>query len=57
MTGTRQTLLIENNGMAHTENFTGVATPGLKPRDLVSAVIAGHNGRHLIIDVEAARAA
>ena len=57
MTGTVQTLLIENNGMAHTENFTSVATPGFKPRDLVSAVIAGHNGRHLTIDLQAASAA
>lgn len=57
MTGTRQRLLVENNGMAHTENFTSVAAPGLTPRDLVSAVIAGHNGRHLIIDTEAAEAA
>ncbi len=57
MTGTRQRLLIENNGMAHTENFTSVATPGLTPGDLVSATIAGHNGRHLIIETQAARAA
>lgn len=55
--GTEQHLLIENNGMAHTPDFTLVATPGIPPRRLLTARITGHNGRHLIIDPIAASAA
>ncbi|MFA7416598.1 MAG: tRNA (N(6)-L-threonylcarbamoyladenosine(37)-C(2))-methylthiotransferase MtaB [Rhizobium sp.] len=47
MVGTRQTILVENSGMAHTENFTLVAAPGLAPRDVVTVTITGHNGKHL----------
>ncbi|MBD8553777.1 tRNA (N(6)-L-threonylcarbamoyladenosine(37)-C(2))-methylthiotransferase MtaB [Rhizobium sp. CFBP 8762] len=47
MVGKSVTLLVENNGLAHTENFTLVDATGLRPRDLVSVVITGHNGRHL----------
>ena len=47
MIGTRQTILVENSGMAHTDNFTLVAAPGLAPRDLVTVTITGHNGKHL----------
>ncbi|MDL2399593.1 tRNA (N(6)-L-threonylcarbamoyladenosine(37)-C(2))-methylthiotransferase MtaB [Rhizobium mayense] len=57
MVGTRQWLLVENNGLAHTENFTLVAAPGLRPRDLVQVVITGHNGRHLDMQLAAADAA
>ena len=57
MVGSRQDLLIENNGMAHTPDFTLVATPGLLPRRLLTARVTGHNGRHLIIDTIAASAA
>jgi threonylcarbamoyladenosine tRNA methylthiotransferase MtaB len=57
MVGTRQWLLVENNGLAHTENFTLVATPGLRPRDLVPVTITGHNGRHLDMQLTAADAA
>ena len=49
MVGTRQWLLVENNGLAHTENFTLAAAPGLRPRDLVQVAITGHNGKHLEI--------
>ncbi len=48
MIGTQQSLLVENNGLAHTENFTLVAVPGLTPRAIVQAVITGHNGKHLM---------
>jgi threonylcarbamoyladenosine tRNA methylthiotransferase MtaB len=48
MVGTQQSLLVENNGLAHTENFTLVAVPGLTPRAIVQAVITGHNGKHLM---------
>ncbi|MDX3927457.1 MAG: tRNA (N(6)-L-threonylcarbamoyladenosine(37)-C(2))-methylthiotransferase MtaB [Shinella sp.] len=47
MAGSRQTILVENNGLAHTENFTLVDAAGLRPRELVSVAITGHNGKHL----------
>jgi threonylcarbamoyladenosine tRNA methylthiotransferase MtaB len=47
MVGSNQTILVENNGLAHTENFTLVDAAGLRPRDLVPVTITGHNGRHL----------
>ncbi|NRP88767.1 Threonylcarbamoyladenosine tRNA methylthiotransferase MtaB [Ensifer adhaerens] len=57
MVGTRQWLLVENNGLAHTENFTLVAAPGLRPPDLVQVAITGHNGKHLDMQLLAANAA
>ena len=57
MVGTRQWLLVENNGLAHTENFTLVAVPGLRPRDIVEATISSHNGKHLDMQLTAAAAA
>ncbi|WP_271025404.1 tRNA (N(6)-L-threonylcarbamoyladenosine(37)-C(2))-methylthiotransferase MtaB [Rhizobium sp. RCAM05973] len=57
MVGTRQWLLVENSGLAHTENFTLVAAPGLRPRDLVQVAITGHNGKHLDMQLLAADAA
>ncbi|MBB2712068.1 tRNA (N(6)-L-threonylcarbamoyladenosine(37)-C(2))-methylthiotransferase MtaB [Rhizobium sophoriradicis] len=56
MVGTRQWLLVENNGLAHTENFTLVAAAGLRPGELVSATITGHNGKHLDMQLMAAAA-
>ena len=57
MVGTAQWLLVENNGVAHTENFTVVATPGLAPRALVSVVITGHDGKRLDMQLDPAKAA
>jgi threonylcarbamoyladenosine tRNA methylthiotransferase MtaB len=57
MIGTQQSLLVENNGLAHTENFTLVAVPGLTPRSIVQAVITGHNGKYLDMQLMAADAA
>ena len=57
MVGTAQWLLVENNGLAHTENFTLVAAPGLTPRTLVPATITGHNGKRLDMQLAAAAAA
>ena len=57
MVGTTQWLLVENNGMAHTENFTLVAAPGLAPRALVAAVITGHDGKRLDMQLDPAQAA
>jgi threonylcarbamoyladenosine tRNA methylthiotransferase MtaB len=54
MVGSMQNILVENNGMAHTENFTLAAAPGLAPRALLAVRVKGHNGRHLIIDPIAA---
>ncbi|MGO4438064.1 tRNA (N(6)-L-threonylcarbamoyladenosine(37)-C(2))-methylthiotransferase MtaB [Rhizobium sp. RAF56] len=57
MVGTRQWLLVENNGLAHTENFTLVTAPDLTPRELVPVTITGHNGKHLHMQLAAAEAA
>ena len=57
MTGTRQTILVENNGLAHTENFTLVVAEGLLPRALVPVTITGHNGKHLTMQVQRPQAA
>ncbi len=55
--GTRQKLLVERNEMAHTEDFTLVAAPGMTPGSLIEVLIGGHNGRHLTIASAAASAA
>ncbi|PTM96303.1 tRNA (N(6)-L-threonylcarbamoyladenosine(37)-C(2))-methylthiotransferase MtaB [Mycoplana dimorpha] len=47
MAGSRQMILVESNGLAHTENFTLVDAAGLAPRDLVPVIVTGHNGKHL----------
>ncbi|MBX5202275.1 tRNA (N(6)-L-threonylcarbamoyladenosine(37)-C(2))-methylthiotransferase MtaB [Rhizobium sp. NZLR1] len=57
MIGSRQWLLVENSGLAHTENFTLAAAPGLRPGELVPATITGHNGKHLDMQLTAAEAA
>ncbi|MCI9867977.1 tRNA (N(6)-L-threonylcarbamoyladenosine(37)-C(2))-methylthiotransferase MtaB [Rhizobium skierniewicense] len=57
MVGTQQTILVENNGFAHTDNFTLVAAPGLEPRTLAQVLITGHNGKHLDMQCLAAQAA
>ncbi len=54
MTGSRQTILVENNGLAHTENFTLADATGLVPRDLVSVIVTGHNGKHLTVRADPA---
>jgi threonylcarbamoyladenosine tRNA methylthiotransferase MtaB len=50
MVGKVETMLVENTGMAHTENFTLVDGLGLAPRTLASVRIAGHNDKHLIAE-------
>lgn len=54
MTGSCQTILVENNGLAHTENFTLVEAAGLSPRDLVPVVVTGHNGKYLTVRADSA---
>lgn len=50
MVGAYARVLVEMNGMAHTENFTLTAAPGLQARSLVDVRITGHNGRSLTIE-------
>jgi threonylcarbamoyladenosine tRNA methylthiotransferase MtaB len=50
MIGTVQTLLVENTGMAHTENFTLVDAKAWQPRMFVPVRIRGHNGKHLLAE-------
>ncbi len=57
LSGSRQVILVERNGMAHTEDFTLAAAPGLSPGALVGVTITGHNGRHLQIGTAAHAAA
>ncbi|WP_313291269.1 tRNA (N(6)-L-threonylcarbamoyladenosine(37)-C(2))-methylthiotransferase MtaB [Rhizobium rhizoryzae] len=57
MVGTRHMILVEQSGFAHTENFSLVAAPGLRPRDMVPVKMTGHNGKHLTMQVDAAAAA
>ncbi len=57
MVGTTQTVLVENNGFAHTDNFTLVATPDLEARTLAQVLITGHNGKHLHMQCLSAQAA
>ncbi len=54
MVGKREMILVENNGLAHTENFTLVDAAGLEARDLVPVTITGHNGKHLTMRPETA---
>ncbi|CAN7527688.1 tRNA (N(6)-L-threonylcarbamoyladenosine(37)-C(2))-methylthiotransferase MtaB [Neorhizobium tomejilense] len=56
MVGTEQAIIVENNGMAHTENFSLVAAPRLVPRELKRVMITGHNGKHLEMQVASALA-
>lgn len=50
MTGTIQTMLVENTGMAHTENFALVDGLGLPPKTFARVRITSHNGKHLIAE-------
>ncbi len=54
MAGSRQTILVENNGLAHTENFTLADATGFAPRDLVSVIVTGHNGKQLTVRAQPA---
>lgn len=57
MVGSEQTILVENNGLAHTQNFTLVDAAGLTPRALVPVSITGHNGKHLTMQLKQMAAA
>ena len=45
--GTRQSILIERDGLGRTEGFTPAISAG-QPGEIVEAAIAGHDGQHLI---------
>ena len=51
MAGSVQRILVENTGLAHTENFTLVDGLGLPPRTFADVRIAGDNGRHLTAEL------
>ena len=57
MTGSRQSILIERDGIGRTEGFTVATTPFGLPGEIVEAVIAGHDGDRLIAAPVSARAA
>jgi threonylcarbamoyladenosine tRNA methylthiotransferase MtaB len=50
MIGTVQALLVENTGMAHTENFTLVDAKAWQPQMFVPVRISGHNGKNLLAE-------
>jgi threonylcarbamoyladenosine tRNA methylthiotransferase MtaB len=51
MAGSRQKVLAERGGMAHTENFTLVKTPELDPGTFAEVTIAGHDGKALEMEL------
>jgi threonylcarbamoyladenosine tRNA methylthiotransferase MtaB len=57
LAGTRQSILIERNGLGRTEGFTLAALDAGKPGEIVEADISGHDGARLIAAPLAARAA
>jgi threonylcarbamoyladenosine tRNA methylthiotransferase MtaB len=57
LTGTRQAILIERDGIGRTEGFTLAAIEAGTPAEIVEGVIAGHDGTRLVAHVPAAEAA
>ncbi|MBN9257342.1 MULTISPECIES: tRNA (N(6)-L-threonylcarbamoyladenosine(37)-C(2))-methylthiotransferase MtaB [unclassified Mesorhizobium] len=57
LAGTRQSILIERDGLGRTEGFTLAALDAGKPGEIVEADISGHDGARLIAAPLAARAA
>jgi threonylcarbamoyladenosine tRNA methylthiotransferase MtaB len=57
LVGTRQSILVECDGIGRTEGFTLAAIETGAPGEIVEAVISGHDGTRLIARVPAARAA
>jgi threonylcarbamoyladenosine tRNA methylthiotransferase MtaB len=55
--GSRQSILIEHDGVGRTEGFTVAAIDAGVPGEIVDAIIAGHDGVQLIARVPAAEAA
>jgi threonylcarbamoyladenosine tRNA methylthiotransferase MtaB len=57
LTGSRQSILIEHDGVGRTEGFTLAAIDAGAPGEIVEAVIAGHDGSRLMAHAPAAQAA
>ena len=57
LTGSRQSILVERDGLGRTEGFTLAAVSAGAPGEIVDAIIAGHDGARLIAAPLAARAA
>ena len=57
LAGTRQSILIERDGLGRTEGFTLAALGTGAPGEIVEADITGHDGARLIAAPLAARAA
>ena len=57
LSGTRQSILIERNGLGRTEGFTLAALGAGVPGEIIEADITGHDGTRLIAARLAARAA
>lgn len=57
LAGTRQSLLIERDGLGRTEGFTLAAIDAGAPGDIIDAVVTGHDGRQLLASPFTARAA
>ncbi|TIO31491.1 tRNA (N(6)-L-threonylcarbamoyladenosine(37)-C(2))-methylthiotransferase MtaB [Mesorhizobium sp.] len=57
LTGSRQSILVEREGLGRTEGFTLTAISAGAPGEIVEADIAGHDGARLIAAPLAARAA
>jgi threonylcarbamoyladenosine tRNA methylthiotransferase MtaB len=55
--GSRQSILVEHDGIGRTEGFTVAAIDAGVPGEIVDAIIAGHDGARLIARVPAAEAA
>ncbi|RVC90794.1 tRNA (N(6)-L-threonylcarbamoyladenosine(37)-C(2))-methylthiotransferase MtaB, partial [Mesorhizobium sp. M2A.F.Ca.ET.029.05.1.1] len=55
--GTRQSILIERDGLGRTEGFTLAAIDAGAPGEIVEAIITGHDGARLIAAPLAAQAA
>jgi len=47
-TGSRQSILVERDGLGRTEGFTLAAIDNGRPGDIVEAMISGHDGQRLI---------
>jgi len=48
LTGTRQSVLVERNGLGRTEGFTLTALDAGQPGEIVEAVVTGHDDERLI---------
>ncbi|TIN99265.1 MAG: tRNA (N(6)-L-threonylcarbamoyladenosine(37)-C(2))-methylthiotransferase MtaB, partial [Mesorhizobium sp.] len=48
LAGTRQSILIERDGLGRTEGFTLAAIGVGQPGEIVEAVVTGHDGARLI---------